>query len=74
MATGMETFAGSEKGQLVFPIETTRRNRRVREPEEGDVVEDIVSCQASGLPVKGARDEFVAARVVVQQIGREANG
>ena len=40
----------------------------------GDVVEDVVSCQSSGLPVKGARDEFVTERVVVQQIGREANG
>ena len=35
-----------EEGELVFPIETRRRNRRVRQPVERDVVEDVVSCKA----------------------------
>src|SRR5260221_3790396 len=32
-----------EKGELVLPIETRRRDRRIRQPVERDVVEDIVS-------------------------------
>jgi hypothetical protein len=34
-----------EKRKLVFPIETTRRNPRVSEPVERDVVEHVVSCK-----------------------------
>ena len=30
----------SEKRELVFPIQTSRRNRRARQPVERDVVED----------------------------------
>src|SRR5260370_25971437 len=33
----------SEKRQLALPIETRRRDRRVRQPIERDVVEDVVS-------------------------------
>jgi|HubBroStandDraft_6_1064221.scaffolds.fasta_scaffold1380086_2 hypothetical protein len=40
---------GDEKGKLVFPIQTSRRDRRVREPVEGDVAEDVVSRKALGL-------------------------
>jgi len=31
---------GSEEGQLTFPIETSRRDSRVRQPVERDVVQD----------------------------------
>jgi hypothetical protein len=33
---------GSEKGELILPIEASRRNPRVCQPEQRDVVEDIV--------------------------------
>src|SRR5918992_1967389 len=62
-----------EKWQLVFPIETCRRNPRVRQPEERDVVEHIVSCQVCWMPVKGTCDELQAFRVVVEYPRSEAN-
>ena len=40
-----DAFRG-EKGKLAFPIQTSRRDRRVRQPVERDVVEDVVSRQA----------------------------
>ena len=43
---------GVEIGELVLPIETSRGNRRVRQPEESDVVEDVVSRQAVGFSVE----------------------
>jgi len=36
-----DPFRG-EKAELVFPINTRRRNRRIRQPVQRDVVEDIV--------------------------------
>ena len=42
-----DPFRG-EKRQLAFPIEPRRRNRRVRQPVERDVVEDVVSRKALG--------------------------
>ena len=35
-----------EEGELVLPIEASRRNRRVGQPEQRDVVEDIVRREA----------------------------
>ena len=35
-----------EKGKLIFPIQTSRRDRRVRQPVEGDVVENVISRKA----------------------------
>jgi hypothetical protein len=35
------------KIEVKFPIETSRRNRRVRQPVECEVVEYIVSCQVT---------------------------
>jgi hypothetical protein len=58
-----------EKGQLVFPVETSRRDRRVRQPVECDVVEDIVSREAFGLSVEDACDKRVTAVVVVEHPG-----
>ena len=63
-----------EKRELVVPVETGRGNRRVRQPRKRDVVENIVSCKSFEVSVKDACDELIAARVVVQQIGREADG
>ena len=64
---------GDEKGKLVFPIQTSRRDRRVREPVEGDVVEDVVSRQALGLAGKDARHERLTGFVVVEDPGRQAD-
>src|ERR1700722_2476086 len=55
-----------EKATLVFPIETSRRDRRIGQPVERDVVEDVISCQALGLPVENACDERLTARVVIK--------
>src|ERR1700675_2457701 len=65
---------GGEKGKLVFPIQTSRRDRRVGEPVEGDVVEDVVSRKALGLACKDARHERLTGFVVVEDPGRQADG
>src|SRR5262249_51175506 len=62
------------RGQSVFPIETSRRYRRVRQPVERDVVEDIISRQAFGLSVKHARDKRKTGGVVVEYPRRQADG
>src|SRR5712671_7983407 len=59
--------------EFVLPIESGARKRRVRQPGERDVVEDVVSCEAGGFTRKDARDQLVAARVVVKKIGRQAD-
>src|SRR6266849_10152576 len=64
---------GGEKGKLVFPIQTSRRDRRVREPVEGDVVKDVVSRKALGLAGKDARHERLTGFVVVEYPGRQAD-
>src|ERR1700746_2482690 len=38
---------GVVEANLIFPIETSRRNRRVRQPIESDVVEHVISCKRS---------------------------
>src|SRR6266446_9791597 len=58
----------------IFPVETGARKRRVRQPGERDVVEDVVAREALGLSVEDARDELVAARVVIEEIRRQADG
>src|SRR6266404_7725788 len=62
-----------EKVKLVFPIQTSRRDRRVRQPVEGDVVEDIISRKPLGLTVKDACDERLTACVVVEYPGHQAD-
>src|SRR4051812_47135148 len=70
----------AEKAELTrkfaypLPVESGGGNRRPRQPGECNIVEDIVSRQPSGLAVKSTCNEFVTARVVVQEIRREANG
>ena len=39
-----------------LPIETGARERRVRQPGDGDVVEDIVARKALGPSVENARE------------------
>ena len=56
----------------IFPVETGARKRRVRQPSDRDVVEDVVARKALGLSVKDARDELIAARVVIEEISRQA--
>jgi hypothetical protein len=61
-----------EKGKLVFPIQTSRRDRRVRQPVEGDVVENVISRKALGLTGKDARHERLTGFVMVEYPGRQA--
>src|SRR5882672_11297805 len=63
-----------EKGKLVFPIQTSRRDRRVRQPVEGDVVENVISRKALGLAGKDARHERLTGFVVVEYPGRQTDG
>ena len=44
----------TEIGERVFPVETGSGKRRVRQPGDRDVVEDIVLRKALGLTVKDA--------------------
>src|SRR5438445_3934318 len=41
-----------------LPIKTSRRDCRVRQPEERGVVEHVVSREACWLPVKSTRDDL----------------
>ena len=61
---------------LVLPVQAPRRDARVRQPEQGDVVEDVVTRQASFEPVDegGGDQRLVADRVVVDQPGRQGDG
>ena len=58
----------------ILPIETGAGKRRVRQPGDGDVVEDVVAGEAFGFSLKDACDQLVAARVVIEEISRQANG
>src|ERR1700687_4877370 len=58
----------------ILPIETGARKRRVCQPGDRDVVEDVVAREALRLSVKDARDELIAACVVIKEIGRQADG
>src|SRR5258708_3335270 len=63
-----------EEREMALPVETGRRDGRVREPVERDVVEDVVPRQTLGLSVEDADDERQAARVVVEHPGGQADG
>src|SRR5258706_16403700 len=58
----------------IFPIETGAGNPGVGQPGDGDVVQYIVARQALGLAVEDAGDQLVTARVVVEEISRQADG
>src|SRR5437867_13273835 len=64
---------GVEIPEFVLPIETGARKRRVRQPSDRDVVEDAVARDALRLSVKDARDELIAARIVIEEISRQAD-
>src|ERR1700694_4882085 len=62
---------GVEIREFVLPIETGARKRRVRQPGDRDVVEDVVAREALRLSVKDARDELIAAPDWVHVVSRE---
>ncbi|HEX5500174.1 MAG TPA: hypothetical protein VFX03_13140, partial [Thermomicrobiales bacterium] len=62
-----------EKGQLAFPVESRRRDRGVRQPVERDIVENVVAREPLSLSFEDASDELVAARVVVEHPGGQAD-
>src|SRR5215469_11739994 len=57
----------------ILPIETCARNERVRQPGDGDVVENVVAREAFRCSVEDTRNQLVAARVVIQEIGRKTD-
>src|SRR5580704_13194017 len=63
-----------ERITLVFPIEASPRERRIRQPRERDVVQNVVSREAFAASGEDACDHLVAARVVIEEIRREAYG
>src|SRR5437867_1666902 len=65
-----DAFDGEERRPLVLPIETRARKRRVRQPGDRNVVEDIVAREALRLSVKDACDELIAPCVVIKEISR----
>src|SRR5262249_34915655 len=56
----------------VLPVEPRARQRRVRQPSDRDVVEDIVARETFGLSLEDARDQLIAAGVVIEEIRRQA--
>src|SRR5277367_5418089 len=67
---------GIEKPEFapILPIETGARKCRVRQPRDRDVVEDVVAREAFGCSRKDACDQLVAARVMIKEISRQADG
>src|SRR5262244_147636 len=71
---------GVEEAELVFPVQTRRRDPGVRHPVERDVVEDLLTRQLAGGargPVQrrgDRRGRLAAGIVVVQQPGGQADG
>src|SRR5262245_42775839 len=64
----------AEIRELVFPVKTGSGNRRVRQPGDRDVVEDIVPGKSGSLSGKDARDQCIAPRIVVQKVCGQADG
>src|SRR5262249_31672039 len=58
----------------VLPVETGAGKSRVRQPGDRDVVEDVVAREAFGYALEDARHQLVAARVVIEEIGGQADG
>jgi hypothetical protein len=65
----METLAALKRRSLFS--QQRRAARRIRHPTKGNIVEDIVSRQPSGVSIKDARNEFVAAYIVIENAGRQ---
>src|ERR1700724_1983133 len=64
----------TEIPELVFPVEAGSGNRRVRQPGDRDVVENVVAGETGSLSGKDARDQSIAPRIVIQKIGGQADG
>src|SRR5262245_18627449 len=58
----------------IVPVEARRGDCRVGDPVERDVVEDVALRQPLGLSIEDAGDHLLAARVVVNHPGCEADG
>src|ERR1700690_3783996 len=58
----------------ILPIETSTRYRRVRQPGDRDVVEDVGAREAFGFSRKDTRDQLVTARVVIEEVACQADG
>src|SRR2546430_1852190 len=52
----------------ILAIETGDRKRRVRQPGDRDVVEDVVARKAFWFAVKNACNHFIAACVVIKEL------
>src|SRR4029077_16048050 len=63
-----------ERITLVLPIETSPRERRIRQPGERDVVEDVVPGEAFAASGEDPCDHLVAARVVIEEVRGETHG
>src|SRR5687768_6173651 len=55
----------------VLPVEPATGNRRIGEPRERNVVEDVVAGHALRYSVEDPRDERIAPRVVIEEIRRQ---
>src|SRR5579863_1336374 len=62
-----------ERITLVLPIETGPRERRIRQPVERDVVQNVVSCEPFAASGKDTRYHLVAACVVIEEISRKTD-
>jgi len=58
----------------VLPIKTCPGKRGIRQPAYSYVVENIVAREAFGFAVKDTADQLLATRVVIEEIGRQADG
>src|ERR1700675_4984882 len=68
-----DTSDAEERITLVFPIETSPRERRIRQPSECDVVQNVVSSEAFAASGEDACDHLVAARVMIEKIGGQTD-
>src|SRR5512132_3738714 len=62
-----------EERQMALPVEAGRGDSGVRQPVVGDVVEDVVTRKASRISDESACDELVAALVMIEHPGRQAD-
>ena len=74
---------GVVKADLIFPIETSGRNRGIGQPVERDIVEDVVACEVTrGVSIdrapeygRGDRRRRLGITVaVVKKLGCQADG
>ena len=68
---------GAESGDLVLPVQTSRRNRRVGQPVQGDVVQKIFAGEVArrrSLRDLADEPELTGAIPVVNKPGSQASG